>query len=66
MNATMIITAINNIANKMYHAYQPTANAINLLNADEAAMVKLIDINADQEAWKVCNELTEWVNNHAA
>ncbi len=62
----MIITAINNIANKMYHAYQPTANAMNLLNADDVEMVKLIDINADQEVWKVCNELIEWVNKHAA
>ena len=62
----MIIAAINNIANKMYNAYQPKVNAMNLLNADEVAMVKLIDINADQESWKVCNELTEWINNHAA
>lgn len=66
MNASIIITAINNIANKMYTTRKPFENATNLLTSDEAALVRLTDVNIDQEAWKVINGITEWVNAHAA
>ena len=40
-------------------------NAMFVMSKEDAEILALIDVNADDKLWKVINNITECLNNHA-
>ena len=69
MKKQMFIEAINAIYYKISRnakSDQLFESALRRMNNDDAELLGLIDINADDKLWKVISNIAEWMNNHAA